>query len=200
MEYLDLIVGFAVYSLVTVGTPGPNNIMIAASGANFGFRRSIAHIAGIGFGFSFMQAVVGLGMGQVFDLYPIIHDVLRYVGAAFLIYLAFNIAISSHDATKKKTGGKPLSFFQAALFQWVNPKAWVMITGAIASFLTIGGNKFVEISIMVIMGLIIGLPIISLWCLFGREIGRLLKSEKAFKIFNYTMATLLMMTVIMLFL
>lgn len=199
MEYSSLIVSYAVYVLATVGTPGPNNIMLASSGANFGLRRSVPHVLGVGLGFMFMLVVVGFGLGQVFVSYPIIHDVLRYVGAVFLLYLAFKIATSKNKSTKGEGTGKPLTFIQAAAFQWVNPKAWVMVVGAIATFISVDGDKFIELGIMVLVNVVVGFPLIFGWCLFGQEIGRFLKSESAFKIFNYTMGGLLALSVITLF-
>lgn len=199
MEYSGLIFSYAAYVLATVGTPGPNNIMIIASGANFGIRRSLPHIFGIGLGFIFMQVLVGLGLGQVFILYPIVHDILRYVGAAFLLYLAYKIATSKNNIQQGDATGEPMTFIQAASFQWVNPKAWVMVIGAIASFISVDGDKFTELGIIITVNLLVSLPLIFGWCLFGLGIGRLLKSDKAFKLFNYGMATLLVLTIITLF-
>lgn len=199
MEYSSLIFSYAFYVLATVGTPGPNNIMLAASGANFGFKRTIPHALGVGIGFVFMLVLVGLGLGQLFINYPIIHDVMRYVGAAFLLYLAFKIATSKNKSSKGKSTAVPLTFLQAAAFQWVNPKAWVMVIGAIATFISIGGDKFTELTIMVVVNLCIALPLVFGWSLFGQEIGRFLKSERAFLIFNYAMAGLLVVSVFTLF-
>lgn len=199
MEYSSLIIGYAFYVLATVGTPGPNNIMLASSGANFGIRRTVPHVLGVGLGFMFMLVVVGFGLGQVFISYPIIHDVLRYVGAAFLLYLAFKIATSKNTNAKGETTGTPFTFIQAAAFQWVNPKAWVMVVGAIATFISIGGDKYTELTIMVLVNIVVGFPLIFGWALFGQEIGKFLKSEKAFKIFNYIMAALLAVSVLALF-
>ncbi|MCJ8324664.1 MAG: LysE family translocator [Rhizobiales bacterium] len=199
MEYSSLIFGYAFYVLATVGTPGPNNIMLASSGANFGFKRSIPHALGVNLGFVFMLVMVGLGLGQIFVTYPIIHDIMRFVGAAFLLYLAFKIATSKSKSATGKSTSSPLTFIQAAAFQWVNPKAWVMIIGAIATFISIGGDKFTELGIMVLVNFCVGLPLIFAWCLFGREIGRFLKSERAFLIFNYIMASLLAISVLTLF-
>ena len=150
-------------------------------------------------GFIFMLLVIGMGLGKLFTLYPIVHDVLRYVGAAFLLYLAYKIATSKNTSSNAKEAGKPFSFIQAAAFQWVNPKAWVMNIGAVTSFISIGGDKFAELSIMVILNLTVALALIFGWCLFGREIGKLLKSDRAFKIFNYSMAGLLVATVFTIF-
>lgn len=199
MEYSSLIIGYALFVLATVGTPGPNVVMIAASGANFGIRRSMPHIWGITFGFLFMMALVGLGLGQIFMLYPIIHDILRYVGAAFMLYLAFKIATSKNNLGKGEVAGSPMTFLHASAFQWVNPKAWVMIISAVAQFLTIGGDKFTELSLIVVVHLVVSIPLTFGWCLFGVGIGKILKTDFSFKVFNYIMASLLILTIITLF-
>lgn len=199
LDYINLILSYALFVLATVGTPGPNVVMIAASGANFGIKRSIPHIMGVVFGFIFMMALVGAGLGQIFDLYPFIHDILRYIGAAFMLYLAYKIATAKNNMQNGKVAGKPLTFIQASAFQWVNPKAWVMIIGAIAQFLTVGGDKFVELTIIVVVHLVVSAPMTFAWCLFGREIGKLLKSELAFRVFNFTMASLLAIAIFTLF-
>lgn len=199
MDYLNLILSYALFVLATVGTPGPNVVMIAASGANFGIKRSVPHIMGVVFGFIFMLGLVGAGLGQIFELYPLIHDVLRYVGAGFMLYLAYKIATAQNNMQNGKAVGKPLTFVQASAFQWVNPKAWVMIIGAVAQFLTVGGDNFIELTIIVMVHLIVSLPMTFAWCLFGREIGKLLKSELAFRVFNYVMASLLVIAIFTLF-
>ncbi len=199
MEYSSLVIAYSLYVVATVGTPGPNNVMIAASGANFGIKRSVPHVLGICLGFIFMMIVIGLGLGQVFVLYPIIHDVLRYVGAGFLLFLAYKIATSKKMDNKLENVGTPLTFMQAALFQWVNPKAWVMNIGAISTFLAVDGNKLIELSILSAVNFVVALPLIFGWCLFGREIGKFLKSDRAFMIFNYSMGGLLVVTILTLF-
>ena len=199
MDYLNLILSYTLFVLATVGTPGPNVVMITASGANFGIKRSTPHIMGVVFGFIFMMALVGAGLGQIFDLYPMIHDVLRYIGAAFMLYLAYKIATAKNNMQNGKVAGKPLTFIQASAFQWVNPKAWVMIIGAVAQFLTVGGDKFAELAIIVTVHFLVSLPMTFAWCLFGREIGKLLKSELAFRVFNYAMASLLVIAIFTLF-
>lgn len=166
-----------------------------ASGANFGIRRTIPHILGIGVGIIIVLAFIGIGLGQMFERYPIAQDYLRYIGAVFLVYLAFKIATASHKLDDDKQIKKPMPPLQAALLQWVNPKVWVVMIGAIGSFVSVGGNKYVEISIMAATYLTISLPLQFAWCLFGREIGRLLKSDRAFRIFNYCMAALLLSSV-----
>ncbi|MGL1922144.1 MAG: LysE family translocator [Hyphomicrobiales bacterium] len=199
MEYIGFILSYSVFVLVAVGTPGPNVLMIIASGTNFGVKRSLPHIMGVTFGFLFMMALVGAGLGQVFTIYPVIHDVLRYVGAAFMLYLAYKIATSTNNFQNENAVSKPLTFMQAAAFQWVNPKAWVMIISAVAQFLSADGDKNLELFIMVMVHFVISTPITVGWCFFGVAIGRILKTEFAFRMFNYIMASLLVLTIITLF-
>lgn len=172
---------------------------MVASGANFGIKRTIPHILGIGVGIIIVLAFIGIGLGQVFELYPKSQDVLRYIGASFLLYLAYKIATASHKLNDDRHIKKPMAPLQAALLQWVNPKVWVVMIGAIGSFISVGGNKYIEIAIMAITYLAVSLPLQFLWCLFGRELGRFLKSERAFRIFNYSMAALLLSSIVALF-
>ncbi|PCI87747.1 MAG: lysine transporter LysE [Hyphomicrobiales bacterium] len=174
--------------------------MVVASGANFGIKRTIPHILGIAFGIIVVLAFIGVGLGQMFEIYPQSQNILRYIGAAFLLYLAFKIATAKNNLNDGKTIGQPMSPLQAALLQSVNPKVWVVMIGAIASFVSIGGNKYLEIGLMMVTYVAVSLPIQFGWCLFGREIGRFLKSERAFRVFNYSMAGLLLITIITLLL
>lgn len=200
MEYSSLIIGYAGYVFATVGTPGPNNIMVASSGANYGLKRSIPHIMGINQGFIFMLLVMGFGLGSIFTTYPIIHTILQYLSIGFLLYLAFKIATSKRSNNLGGSEGKPFGFMQAAAFQWVNPKAWAMNVTAVTLYVSLDGvERYYELFYMVLINMVVGLPLVICWCLFGREIGKLLKSEKAFMIFNYGMAGLLVVTVFMLF-
>ncbi|MCI1230156.1 MAG: LysE family translocator, partial [Kerstersia gyiorum] len=122
----------ALFMFASSITPGPNNVMLAASGLNFGFRRSIPHMLGISLGMMSMLILVGAGMGSVFLRFPWFYDVLRYAGAAYLLYLAWRIATAGgmDDADQR---GRPMTLLEALLFQWVNPKAWIMVVGAIAT-------------------------------------------------------------------
>lgn len=175
-------------------TPGPNNIMVAASGANFGYRRTLPHMLGIALGFTFMIAAVGLGLSEVFTALPQLHTVLKWAGTAYMVYLAWRIA----NAGQPKQGGaesRPFTFLQAALFQWVNPKAWMMGVSALTAFTTAGAGYLAEMLTVVSVFFIITMPAISIWCLFGTAISRFLKSEKALRLFNWTMAGLIILSI-----
>src|SRR3954454_13594330 len=124
----SLLYAFIIFALVMFFTPGPNNIMLLSSGLTYGFRRTIPHIAGITIGFAFMVGAVGLGLGAVFLAYPILESILKYAGAAYLIYLATMIAFSGPAKPGEGDGrGGPMTFWGAALFQWINAKGWVIV-------------------------------------------------------------------------
>lgn len=185
----DLLLAFAAYAFVTSITPGPNNTMLLVSGANFGFRSTIPHILGVNLGFSVMVLAVGLGVGGVFTALPILHDGLRYGGALYLLYLAWQIARSgSLDA--EESDGKPLSFLQAAAFQWVNPKAWIMAIGAVATY-TPQNGFFLNILIVTMMFALINGPCIIAWAGFGTMLKGFLGNPIHLRIFNVMMALLL---------
>lgn len=187
MEYASLI-AFALSSCIT---PGPNNSMLMASGLNYGTRRSLPHYLGIILGFPLMILAVGLGIAQVFDAYPALHTVLKVVGAVYLSYLAFKIATAPVGVSASKAG-KPFTFLQAAAFQWVNPKAWVMAIGAIVTYTSIGNDYLGEVLQITGIFFAIGAPSIWAWLWLGASLQRVLRSPRAVRLFNWSMATLLL--------
>src|SRR3569623_1732231 len=130
----QLLLAFLVFAIVTLFTPGPNNVMLLSSGLNFGGRRTLPHVAGVTIGFAVMVAAAGLGFGAVFATYPVLHTVLKYAGAAFLVYLALVIGLSKASEPGDADRRKPMTFLGAAAFQWVNVKGWVMIIGTITAY------------------------------------------------------------------
>jgi len=186
------------FAIASTGTPGPNNIMLTASGANFGYRRSLPHIFGIMIGFPSMVLAVGLGLGQVFTAYPELHQVLKYVGSAYLLFLAWKIATAARPKSATQEA-KPLTFFQAALFQWVNPKAWIMSVAALTAYTTGEGSYVVEAFIVAGVFFAVSFPLISSWCLFGAWIGRWLKSQRALMVFNGIMSALIVASIALLY-
>jgi threonine/homoserine/homoserine lactone efflux protein len=170
-------------------TPGPNNIMVTASGANFGYRKTLPHLMGIWFGFSTLMIFSALGLKQIFDLYPVMKSVLKICGVSYMLFLAVKIMRSSNKMKEGKTA-KPFSFVQAALFQIVNPKA-VMMAITSMSVYTIKGDLFLVSSFYVIVIFnLMGFPATSIWTLFGTLIGKKLKNKKFLKIFNYSLGAL----------
>lgn len=186
---LALLPALTLFTFVSSITPGPNNIMLMASGLNFGFSRTVPHILGVALGFTLMVALVGLGLAAVFVRVPMTLVVLKLVGAVYLIYLAVKIARSG----PLKTGasrGVPLTFGQAAAFQWVNPKAWIMAVTACATYSDPDRVTASVVLVAAVFG-IVNLPCISIWASFGSGLRRALSDPARLRIFNYTMAALL---------
>ncbi|MHA1567117.1 MAG: LysE family translocator [Alphaproteobacteria bacterium] len=192
---MDLLLPLTIFAFTMGITPGPNNVMLTASGANFGFRRTMPHIAGIVLGFPLMVLAVGLGLGGLFVAYPQIHQVLRVVGIGYLLWLSWKIATAGREAY---VGAKarPLNFLQAAGFQWVNPKAWILAVGAIATYSHVQGDVVQEVALITAVMFVVAFPCAATWTAFGTGIGRLLKSNRARTLFNWSMAALLVASVL----
>jgi len=187
---LDLLMGFALFALVTSITPGPNNTMLLASGVNFGFNRTIPHMLGITCGFFVLVVAVGFGLGAVFQTYPMLYTVLRYVGAAYLLYLAWKIAHSGPVSESENGESKPISYLGAAAFQWVNPKAWIMAIGAISTYTPMQGY-FTNVLVIAAVFALINLPSVSVWAACGTLLRNVLKDRRWLRLFNWGMAALL---------
>lgn len=184
----ELLLALAVFAFVSSITPGPNNLMLMASGANFGFRRTVPHMLGIGIGFVFMILLVGAGLIQIFDAYPVSHTILKTFSVSYLLYLAWKIA-NAVPAGSGEASGTPLTFFQAAAFQWVNPKAWTMALTAITAY-----TPDRSMNAILVVGLVFGLinlPAVSSWTVLGQQMARLLRDPGHLRLFNWLMAGLL---------
>lgn len=184
------------FALVTSITPGPNNAMLMASGLNFGFVRTIPHMFGISLGFPVMLVAVGLGFGAVFSAWPFLHRVLEIIGALYLLYLAWQIARAGSSEVEDSSKARPMSMLEAAAFQWVNPKAWIIATGAVAVLLKPESFMSGLVMLAVLYG-IVNFPCIALWAAGGEFIGRALKRPDQRKIFNVSMAGLLAASVLL---
>jgi len=171
-------------------TPGPNNIMIMASGVNFGVKRSIPHVLGICLGFPVMVIALGLGLGTIFESIPILHDVIKILGVSYLLYLAWLVA-SSSPLKEISVAAKPLRFDQAVLFQWVNPKAWVMATGAISTYTTTAGDTLTQVLFIAFAFFITAASSVMIWLIFGAGLKRYLENPRHNRTFNISMALLL---------
>lgn len=187
---LDLLLAFALFAFVTSVTPGPNNMMLLASGVNFGFGRTLPHMLGISIGFFVLVLAVGFGLGIVFKAWPMLYTLLRYVGAAYLLYLAWKIATSGPASDSSESRGEPMSFMGAALFQWVNPKAWIMAIGAISTYTPMQGY-FTNVVIISGVFALINLPSVGIWAGFGSLLRNVLRDPVGLRIFNGVMAALL---------
>src|SRR5215468_9607809 len=171
----ELLIAFIVFAAVMFFTPGPNNIMVLSSGLTYGFRRTMPHILGITFGFAFMVGAVGLGLGTVFLAYPILQTILKYAGAAYLIYLAAAIALSGPAKPGEDQGRGPMTFWGAAMFQWINAKGWVIVIGTITAYAAIAQFPL-NIAIQTVISLIVGMLSTVVWALFGTALRPVLTS------------------------
>ena len=193
-----LLLPIMVFALSTSITPGPNNLMLTASGANFGFRRTVPHLLGVAIGFPVMVIAVGLGFASLFERLPGLHEFMKYAGIIYLLWLSFKIGIAK-PMRKGKSIGKPFTFLQAAAFQWINPKAWTMALGAVATYTTVRGNVLGEILIIATIFAIVSFPCAALWTGFGVALQQVLTRPAYLRGFNLLMALLLVASVVILF-
>ncbi len=181
------LIGFAAISSIT---PGPNNLMLMASGANFGLVRTVPHMLGVSFGFVFMVVLVGAGLVQVFDAFPVTYTVLKVVSVTYLLYLAWKIASNRKPLRGAQASGKAMTFLQAAAFQWVNPKAWTMALTALGVYAPPSPTLM---NILVVAGVfgLTNFPAITTWVLMGQQLSRFLNTPRRLMIFNVTAGVLL---------
>lgn len=184
----ETLTALALFAFVSSSTPGPNNLMLMASGANFGYRRTIPHMLGISLGFMVMLFAVGAGLVQIFDRFPVIYDVLKIASVIYMLWLAWKIA-NAAPITKKAQAGAPMTFLQAAAFQWVNPKAWAMALTAITVY--VGDASMFWLATGALMFAVVNLPSVSLWTLAGQQLQRFLTNPRRLRAYNWTMAALL---------
>jgi threonine/homoserine/homoserine lactone efflux protein len=187
----ELLLGLIAFAFVSSATPGPNNLMLMASGTNFGFARTIPHMAGVAGGFMLMVVLVGLGLSQLFDLFPILRLVLKIISVTYLVYLAWKIATASAPKGELASSAKPMNFIGASLFQWVNPKAWTMALGAVSVYVP-ENNPILGLFLVAGIFGAINLPVVSAWALMGVQLRRFLQDPIALRIFNVTAAVLLL--------
>ena len=185
----DVLLALVLFAAATVFSPGPNNLMLMASGANFGLRRSLPHLAGVAYGFPLMVMPVGLGVMQVFEIWPPAYTVLKIISVAYLLWLAWKIARQSAPG-EGRANARPLSFVQAAAFQWVNPKAWSMALGAITLY---AASRDLS-AVLWVAGTyaVIGTASAATWTILGTGIRRWLTDPRRLRLFNWTMAALLL--------
>jgi threonine/homoserine/homoserine lactone efflux protein len=191
---LHLLPALTLFAFVTSITPGPNNMMLMASGANFGMRRTLPHMAGVSIGFVVMAVLVGIGLIQIFNSFPVTYTILKWGGLAYMLWLAFKIATQTPKVPQANPQARPITFLQACAFQWVNPKAWSMALNAVTLYSpdqTLAGITLVA----VIFGLV-NLPSVAVWAFLGQQMRRFLTSIPRLRAFNITMAGLLLLTLI----
>ena len=184
-----LLWALAVFCFVSSITPGPNNLMLLTSGVNFGVRRTVPHMLGVGLGFTLMVAVVGLGLAGIFARFPALLVAMKWLGAAYMVYLAVKLARGA-PLEAGASAGRPLTFLQAAALQWVNPKAWVMALTAMATF-TMPDHYIRTVWLVALVFGVVNLPCISSWVLFGTVLRQVLQRPLVLRAFNLVMAALL---------
>ena len=189
----ELLLAFVLFAFVTSVTPGPNNMMLLASGVNFGLRRSVPHMLGVSLGFMLLVLAVGLGLGQLFQRWPLLHALLAWGGATYLLYLAWKIARSVAPSDSGAAPGKPFTFVQAAAFQWVNPKAWIMAITAIGTY--IPQEDFLgNLLLLAPLFALVNGPSVGLWTVAGSLLRKLLQDSRKRRLFNHGMAMLLVLS------
>ena len=204
MTAFDLLPALAGFAFVSSITPGPNNLMLMASGANFGVRRSLPHMLGVGIGFTAMIVAVGLGLNGLFETLPWTHTALEVFAVVYLLWLAWKIGTAEPGPPEQEArgpsqsgGARPLSFAQAALFQWVNPKAGVIALGGLAADTPAAGSGPVAPAVVLaLVFLLVTLPTVAFWTLVGVGAARVLRTRHALRAFNLAMAALLVLSLV----
>lgn len=179
-----------VFCFVLSITPGPNNIMLMASGINYGVRRTLPHALGIQFGWPLMVLLVGLGLGRVFEAVPPLFTILKYISAGYMLWLAWKVAMARPAGGGEVAHGEPMTFLQAAVFQWVNGKAWIMAISTIATF-SIAGNHALSVAAVVAAYFVTGIPSSAIWVLFGAGLRALLTDPRWYRWINGALAVAL---------
>ena len=184
--------GFALFAIASSVTPGPNNAMMMTSGANFGLVRTLPHMAGVVVGFTLMILAVGLGLGALLTRFPALHDVLYWVGSAYLLWLAWQIANAS--GVGGASAPRPRSFTEIVAFQWVNPKAWTGAIGAVATYAP-PQNYYANLAVICAIFFAVNVPVALLWTSGGVALKQALQRPGALRVFNVTMALLLALSI-----
>lgn len=189
----NLLSALFLFAVATSITPGPNNMMLLASGVNFGFRRTIPHMLGIGFGFFVLLVCVGMGLGTLITSIPILETAMKVASGIYLLYIAWKIGSSRAIGEQKEAGQVPMTFLQAAAFQWVNPKAWVMAVTAMSAY-SDSSHPYQRVFLIGVIFAIINVPCVSTWAGFGSGLRGWLSDPVRLKWFNITMAILLVVS------
>ena len=192
---VELVAAMAMFAFVTSVTPGPNNMMLLASGVNFGVKRTLPHWLGVSLGHFVMLLLVGAGLERLLQAYPVVYQVMKVVGFAYLVYLAWGVARSGAPERNGEEATQPITFLGAAAFQWVNPKAWIMAIGYFSNYMpTDASLTFVVLTCMMFSA--INFPSVVLWVWLGAKLEHYLQQDQWRKIFNWTMALLLVISMV----
>ena len=191
---MDLL-AFLLFSIATSATPGPNNIMVSAAAANHGFRATIPHILGIAVGLAVMLLVFGSGLAGPLAADPRLHRILRWVGVAWMLWLAAKIAFAEGPLTGGR-GRPPLSFLGAVLFQWINPKAWLIALATVATYTTAEGSLYRQVALLALLSFLVSIPCVAAWAALGAGASRFLMTPRRLRLFNVAMALLLVASLV----
>ena len=189
MQWTQTLPALAAFAFVSSITPGPNNLMLMTSGTNFGFRRTLPHLMGVALGFVLMIVLVGLGLAELFARYPLAHEVLKWVSAAYLLYLAWKVA-RAQSPGEGRAAGRPMTFVQGLLFQWVNPKAWTMALTGVTVYMP-PVDPWLGLALVAGLFGIVNLPCVGLWAVMGVKLRRWLADARRLRQFNVAAAVLL---------
>ncbi|HEY0621854.1 LysE family translocator [Sphingomonas sp.] len=190
MLWTQTLPALTAFAFVSSITPGPNNLMLMTSGTNFGFRRTVPHLLGVALGFVLMIVLVGLGLAELFARYPLAHAVLKWVSVIYLLYLAWKIATARPVGDRQTAEGRPLTFLQAALFQWVNPKAWTMALTGVTVYMP-PVDPWIGLALVAGLFGAVNLPSVALWAAMGVKLRGWLGDARRLRMFNMAAALLL---------
>lgn len=197
-DQITWVASVSAFAMAMAATPGPNNAMVAASGARFGVARTLPHMLGITLGFPIMVLAVAVGAGQILAANPWLHTGLRWIGAAYIVWLAWTIARPHSPVAHGAEARQPLGLLPAALFQWVNPKAWIIAVGAVVTYTGEGAPLSQTLAMAAVFG-IVTLPAVLFWTVVGAGAARILRTERALRRFDLVMAALLVASLIPIF-
>jgi threonine/homoserine/homoserine lactone efflux protein len=191
----ELYLALFAFAGIAAWTPGPNNTILMASGIQYGFRQTLPMIFGVGLGFPFMIGSIGLGLGKVFETYPVIYQFMKYAGAVYMLWLAWKIATAAPADGESGEGKKPLTFVQGALFQWINPKGWIMAITALSAY-TLQSHYYWGVLAVVMTFVFMGFTSAAGWAAFGTGLRRVMTNPKWFRIVNLALATSLVLSLV----
>ena len=190
---VDVFLALVLFCVVAGITPGPNNLMLMASGVNYGVRRTLPHLAGVVVGFAVMVALVGFGLDRLFSVAPWLLPLMRWAGAAYLVWLAWRIATAG-AVSPSESGGRPLGALGAAAFQWINPKGWVMAVSALTTY-AVSASYATTVGVVALTCLVVSIPCSGIWVLFGAAMRRALADPRKARPFNWAMGALLVASI-----
>lgn len=188
----QVVLALVAFAFVTSVTPGPNNLMLMTSGANFGLRRTLPHMLGVALGFGLMVAVLGLGVDGLIARFPVLAETLKWLSMAYVLWLAWKIAHAGAPQSRGEDAARPMSFLAACAFQWVNPKAWMMALGALSAY-SVGAGGFLGVALVFTL---INLPSVAVWAALGQGLRGYLQDPRRLRVFNVTMAVLLVLSML----